>query len=31
VLGWLAVGAVIVAAAPGVARRIGVALTREVG
>jgi amino acid transporter len=30
VLGWLALGAVIVAAAPGVARRIGEALTREV-
>jgi amino acid transporter len=30
VLAWLALGAVIVAAAPGVARRIGVALTREV-
>jgi amino acid transporter len=30
VLAWLAVGAVIVAAAPGVARRIGIALTREV-
>jgi amino acid transporter len=29
VLAWLAVGALIVAAAPGVARRIGVALTRE--
>jgi amino acid transporter len=31
VLAWLAVGALIVAAAPGVARRIGVALTRELG
>jgi amino acid transporter len=30
VLAWLAVGALIVALAPGVARRIGVALTREV-
>jgi amino acid transporter len=30
VLGWLAIGALLVAAAPGVARRIGVALTREV-
>jgi amino acid transporter len=30
VLAWLAVGAAIVALAPGVARRVGVALTREV-
>ncbi len=30
VLAWLAVGALIVAVAPGVARRIGIALTREV-
>jgi amino acid transporter len=30
VLAWLAVGALIVAAAPGVASRIGLALTREV-
>jgi amino acid transporter len=29
VLAWLAVGAAIVAVAPGVVRRIGVALTRE--
>jgi amino acid transporter len=31
VLGWLIVGGLIVALAPGVAKRIGVALTREVG
>ena len=31
VLGWLVVGGLIVALAPGVAKRIGVALTREVG
>jgi amino acid transporter len=30
VLGWLVIGGLIVALAPGVARRIGVALTREV-
>jgi hypothetical protein len=31
VLGWLVVGGLIVALAPGVAKRIGVALTREIG
>lgn len=31
VLAWLLVGAAVVALAPGVARRVGVALTREVG
>lgn len=31
VLGWLVVGGLIVALAPGVAKRIGVALTRELG
>jgi len=31
VLAWLVAGALVVALAPGVARRIGVALTREVG
>jgi hypothetical protein len=30
VLAWLAVGGLVVALAPGVARRVGVALTREV-
>ncbi|HYN50140.1 MAG TPA: hypothetical protein VES62_04375 [Thermoleophilaceae bacterium] len=31
VLAWLAVGGLVVALAPGVARRVGLALTREVG
>jgi hypothetical protein len=31
VLAWLAVGGLLVALAPGVSRRVGLALTREVG